>query len=251
METGLKTAVERAIYLYGITSVGSSRVLSVAGVDGLAPIEAVRAGKFVCWISVVDRDEYADHLEKNMENLEWLATASVRHQQAVAEITTHGDVLPARFGTVFLSLDSLFEHVNAQQPYLSRTLEAISGCDEWGIKVFAEAQPARNVAASAVSGSEYLKQKAAQFNRPVRQVDEEISALFQDLKEISVDAAPSGKVSSGQPGLQWQCALLVPRKRRNKLERLLERYAASWDGTKRIDCSGPWPAYSFVSVNAG
>ena len=31
-----------------------------------------------------------------------------------------------------------------------------------------------------------------------------------------------------------------------KLESVLEKYARQWRDTRRIDCSGPWPPYSFV-----
>jgi hypothetical protein len=245
------TAQDRAIYLYAVTPATTTRrVLGATGVDGLAPVEAVPADSLMCWISVVDSAEFGDRLEKNMENLEWLAAASVRHQQVVAEIASLGDVLPTRFGTVFLSVDSLLEHVRQNHDSLATALQRISGCDEWGIKIFAEPQRAKKVAVSADSGADYLKQKASQFrtrNQP--REDAEVTAFVSELREVSTDTAPSGKVSSGQPGLQWQGAFLVPRKNRQKLQRILERFAAKWSSEKRIDCSGPWPPYSFVSMN--
>lgn len=245
------SAQDRAIYLYAVTPATTPRrVLSAAGVDGLAPVEAVPTDSLMCWISVVDGAEFGDRLEKNMEDLEWLAAASVRHQQVVSEISALGDVLPARFGTVFLSVDSLLQHVQQNHEFLTTALQRISGCDEWGIKVFAEPQRAKKAAVSAASGADYLKQKAS-LHRTRTQVreDAEITALVSELREVSNDTAPSGKVSSGQPGLQWQGAFLVPRKNRQKLQRILERFAAKWSSEKRIDCSGPWPPYSFVSMN--
>jgi hypothetical protein len=245
------SAQDRAIYLYAVTpATNSRRVLSAAGVDGLAPVEAVPTDALMCWISVVDGAEFGDRLEKNMENLEWLAAASVRHQQVVAEIASLGDVLPARFGTVFLSVDSLLQHVRQNHDSLKTALQRISGCEEWGIKVFAEPQHAKKVAASAASGADYLKQKASQFRtRTQPREDAELTAFVGELRDVSTETAPSGKVSSGQPRLQWQGAFLVPRKNRQKLQRILERFAAKWSSEKRIDCSGPWPPYSFVSMN--
>jgi hypothetical protein len=225
-------------------------VLTSRGVDGLAPIEAIPAGKFICWVSVVDRGEFGDQLEKNMENLEWLAGASVRHQQALAEIATEADVLPTRFGTVFLSIDSLLDHVKQNQKALATNLEKISGCEEWGIKVFADAPRVSAPAIDAQSGSDYLRQKAARLTRPgEKRIDAEITALVKDLREVAEDTAPAGKVSAGQPGLQWQGSFLISHRRRDDLQQLLQRYAAKWSGVKRIDCSGPWPPYSFVSTD--
>ena len=244
-------SADRAIYLYAVTPATTSRrVLSAAGVDGLAPVEAVPADSLMCWISVVDGTEFGERLERNMENLEWLAAASVRHQQVVAEIATLGDVLPTRFGTVFLSVESLLQHLQQNHESLTTALQRISGCDEWGIKVFAEPQRAKKAAVSAASGSDYLKRKASQLqSRTQPREDAELTAFVSELREVATDSAPSGKVSSGQPGLQWQGALLVPRKNRQKLQRILERFAAKWSSERRIDCSGPWPPYSFVSMN--
>ena len=242
---------DRAIYLYAVTATSASRrVLSALGVDGVAPVEGVPAGPLMCWISVVDGAEYGTQIEKNMENLEWLAAASVRHQQVVAEIAALTDVLPARFATVFLSLDSLFQHTARNRKPLEAALQKISGCEEWGVKVFVEPQAVRRAAATAASGADYLKQKASLLRtRSEPREDVEITELVNQLREVATSTAPSGKVSSGQPGLQWQGAFLVPRKNRQKLQRILERFAAKWGPERRIDCSGPWPPYSFVSVH--
>ena len=35
-----------------------------------------------------------------------------------------------------------------------------------------------------------------------------------------------------------------------KLEAALKKYAGSWKDERRIDCSGPWPPYSFVEEHA-
>ena len=39
---------------------------------------------------------------KNMQDLDWLAAATTRHQQVVSAIAQAADILPARFGIEFL-----------------------------------------------------------------------------------------------------------------------------------------------------
>lgn len=253
METGVKTATnERAIYLYAITpSTNSLRVLAVPGVDGLAPVEAIPCGRFVCWFSLVDSTEFGENLQNHMEDLDWLASASVRHQQTVAEVAAKSDALPARFGTVFLSVDSLLSHVREQQQGIAAALKRISGCEEWGIKVFGVQTSFVEKKDNPKSGAEYLKRKAGLMTEGRSQgSDPDIKALINALKLLSKESAPTGKVSASQPGLRWQGAFLVPRENRRKLQETLERFAAKWSAKKRIDCSGPWPPYSFVSVDA-
>ena len=65
------------------------------------PSIPVVCGEFVCWVCEVDQEGFADAVERNMENLEWLALHGVRHQQAVGEVAEQMTIVPARFGTVF------------------------------------------------------------------------------------------------------------------------------------------------------
>ncbi len=48
----------------------------------LPAVEAFPCGDLVCWISRVPRTDFADDLSKNMQDLDWLAAATVRHQRA-------------------------------------------------------------------------------------------------------------------------------------------------------------------------
>jgi hypothetical protein len=92
-----------------------------------------------------------------------------------------------------------------------------------------------------------LKNKAELLRpRSPRKVDPEVQEFAAALKKLAIADAPGGKASVGQPGLIWHGSLLMRRKDRGKFESLLRKYARGWDRTHRIDCSGPWPPYSFV-----
>ena len=64
---------------------------------------------------------------------------------------------------------------------------------------------------------------------------------------IAAETAPVGNVSRGQRGLSFQASLLVKRSKRKRFESLLEKFARDWAQDRRIECTGPWPPYSFVS----
>src|SRR5919198_2589343 len=76
-----RAVADEVLYLYGITKQAPTARLGKAGIDGRSPVESISCGDFTCWVSKVDRAEYADRLAENMENLDWLATAGLRHQQ--------------------------------------------------------------------------------------------------------------------------------------------------------------------------
>lgn len=249
MATGLKSSNARQVlYLYGITRSGRGTIPKLAGVDGSAAVQAAPCGGLVCWTSRVDKKEFAENLAGNMENLEWLAEVSLRHQQVVAAIARSRDILPARFGTVFRTPASLAADVEKHKAVLSSDLEKISGCEEWGVKVFS-LQSQAPAAIAAKSGRDYLRAKAAVLHAEAPPGnDEDVQRLARALEGVAVASAPGGgAVSRGQRGLAWQGSLLVKRPQRGKLQQLIARFSQEWEGRRRIEVSGPWPPYSFVS----
>ena len=230
----------------------TAKMVAAEGIDGQAKVEALRCENYVCWISHVSKEEFADRLSDNMQDLEWLAAAGLRHQRAVAEISQQSATLPARFGTVFLSEDSLHQHVKERQKALREAFERVADADEWGIKLFEIAKPKRSEAIPAASGSDYLKKKAEMLQpRSGKKLDEAGREFVATLTKLAVAAVPGGKASAGQPGLSWHGSFLIRRKDRKKLEAVLKKYGSRWQGSRRIDCSGPWPPYSFVEEHAG
>lgn len=235
------------LYLYGITQTPATFPSTLRGVDAMAPVQALECSGFVCWVSRVDAREFGDDLARNMENLEWLAAASVRHQRVVGAIYEKEDILPARFGTVFAGEESLRADVVRRKAALRAGFQKVTGADEWGVRIFAVPR-AVTVAATARSGKEYLQRKSALMQaRPARTLEPEIKEFAAALDEIATSSTEGGKVSAGQPGLRWQASLLVPRARRKKLDALLARFSHEWREQYRVECTGPWPPYSFVS----
>ena len=101
--------------------------------------------------------------------------------------------------------------------------------------------------AKAASGADYLKRKAELLQpRTAGKLDDEVTEFIAALTKLAVAASPGGKASAGQPGLVWHGSFLIRRSDRKKLEAALKKYAGSWKDARRIDCSGPWPPYSFV-----
>jgi hypothetical protein len=243
-------ATESALYLYGVSHSEQSkrRKLKSPGVDGIHAVEAVPCGDFLCWVSAVDHVVFSKELENNMENLEWLALHGVRHQQVVGEIAHDTTIVPARFGTLFSSRKALLKDVEARQRALQKVFDRIADSDEWGVKVFAEPQPASAADATpARSGRDYLQQKSASMKKRPEQNDAPLAEFSAELEKVASDSAPTGKVSGAQPDLLWQATFLVPRSRRKRWDQVLRKFVQQWGGVRRIEINGPWPPYSFVS----
>jgi len=251
MATQLKPTDRRVLYLYGVTQSQPAKPLRLMGVDLNSPVEAIECEGVICWISRVSADEFEGSLTKNMENLDWLSSASVAHQRAVGGIAQHADILPARFGTVFLYEDSLRAHVREHAREIEKNFKRVKGAQEWGIKIFQIASPVAPVP-KAGTGREYLQAKAALLSlKKPGGIPEPELAEFQDaLNGVAEASAPAGRISGGQRGLLFQASLLVKRTNRSRLESVLKRFSRKWAGSRRIEWSGPWPPYSFVSQDS-
>ena len=251
MATELKSADRRVLYLYGMTESHSAKPVRQAGVDLKSPIVAIECEGMVCWVSIVSAQDFELSLAANMENLDWLAVASVAHQRAIAALAHNADVLPARFGTVFRDENSLRKHIRGRVAELAKDFKRVKDADEWGVKVF-ETAPVAAAIPKVRSGKEYLMAKAALLPRKKSsQTPEEDLAEFQRaLNGVAEATAAPGRISSGQRGLSFQTTLLVKRAQRQRLQLVLKKFSRKWAAARSIECTGPWPPYSFVSQDS-
>lgn len=246
-------AAAKVIHLYGLTygltgasdpSTGSFRRL--VGVDGVAPIESIACGGLTCWVSRVPEGEFAENLVKNMQDLDWLAAVTTRHQQVVSAIGEAADILPARFGIEFLNDESLRSHIESQQSLLKADLDRIRGREEWGVKVFG--LPIVPVPKNKIrSGKDYLQAKSALTRRVTDRANPELVDFGKALQSIADSVAEGGKFAAGSRDLEFHKTILLKRANRKRLENLVRAYSKKWKNRKRIECTGPWPPFSFVS----
>ena len=236
-----------ALYFYGVSRGGARQLAhTLRGIDAMGAVESRACSGLTCWYSRVDRGEYGARLEQNMQNLEWLANASVHHQRVVGSISEFADILPARFGTVFLGDQSMATHVSERKTALARALKRIEGASEWGVKVFAEA-PTPTMSGPATSGTDYLLKKREQLRQGA---PPSAPAGLGEMKEMLDKTSVAAVVVRGktpQPGLVWQASFLVKRNRVDAFHEVLRKFAARMSNA-RIETSGPWPPYSFAGV---
>jgi hypothetical protein len=242
---------DKVLYLYALTQSGPADLSPIGGVEETAPIETLRCGNLVAWLSRVPRDEFAENLVQNMENLDWLSEKSVAHQRVIAAISEVADVLPARFGTVFITEDSLKADIASRRTEIISDFDRTAGSDEWGVKVFALAPKFSAPASGKVSGKDYLRVKSQLLkNKGPAKPDEEVERFNSELQKLAADVAEPGKVSGGGRNIVYNVSLLIKRQKRKQFEKLLQQFSKRWEDEKAIECTGPWPPYSFVSRRA-
>jgi hypothetical protein len=238
-------------HLDGLTGIGE-RPLWLVEHEGLAGV-----------VSEVGLDEFGeDGLRSNLEDLGWLESVAVAHDRATREIAAQAPTAPLRLATVFLGEGSLRARLGEWHATASAALDRIDGREEWSVKAYADpaarTSPEPGTEQPEVdepgAGRAYLmRRRAATRQQEVRaQEDAEIAdRMHAELESASVAgrrlAAQDRRLTGHVGEMVLNGAYLVDRQRaadfRDVAEGMADRHAHV-----RVEVAGPWPPYSFASL---
>jgi Gas vesicle synthesis protein GvpL/GvpF len=248
---------EEALYAYGIAAADLPVPEDGPTLTEGTRIERVTAGDLALLVSRVTPDQLRVD-EDDLSESGRLATLARGHDAVVRAAATAGPVLPLRFGTVVADEAAarrlLDEHGAAARTQLRR----IGDTREWGVKLVrrlgVEPVPtARPADRTEVTGTEYLtrRRQALQEHDSSEQAAGRASDLLEEtLRPYVAESLRRG----GAPGssLLLDLAFLVPPDSEAGF------LAAAADLRERLDpdgleveVSGPWPPYSFASLDRG
>jgi Gas vesicle synthesis protein GvpL/GvpF len=213
------------IHLYGVVE-ALEELPPVAGVDA-RPLECRRIEGLEVVVSRTALGE-SDVTQARV----------LSHAHVVEELVARSEaVLPVRFGSAFSDEQELAEAVRTKAPALTRGLNLVRGCVEFGLRVLGGDGPGENVS-GGLSGRGYMRARLAEEKARRRLAEE----LHEPLTRLSRASTRFGGASSDL----LQSAYLVPRRDVadfGEHVRVLE--AAHPDLT--IVCTGPWPPYTFAA----
>ena len=223
------------------------------GVPGAGSLRLLAIDREI-WAAVADAplEHFAgDALQQEMQEVEGISRHAFAHAAVIEFFFRRSTVIPLKLFTLFSSDDKVAAHVQSRLATLKRMFALLRGREEWGVRIFAgevEAGGAR----TPDSGRDYLQlkkrmheQTATAPRETVRALDSALRSLgrvaFKTRKEI---LAPSGR---GKPYVAG-ASFLVDAKRRSAWARHVAAVTASMNAKgHRLDVSGPWPPYHFVS----
>ncbi len=257
----------QALYLFYITGAECAGDLKGVGIDDTAPLFAHRYADFVALLSAVSIDDFCGtDAERRLADLGWVSERALRHERVIDQGFRRGPVLPARFGTLFSTLQVLESSIEQNRQMIGDFLSAVRGQEEWGIKTLLERPTAKKwlsdqmvVALDETLGSpglRYLQERRAQAaaEKQLQQwLLDSCESVARALDEYATDRRQRKIVDDGLTGdsseLVLNLAVMVPHDRRADLERLIERmnvdYAEQGLG---FVLNGPWPPYSFCPL---
>jgi Gas vesicle synthesis protein GvpL/GvpF len=254
------TPDDTGLYAFAIMPARPVDLAGVPGIDGVEPLRIVQHGELGLVVSRMRMDLMADVNEADLSETSALAVLARRHDEVVRKVFDLGPVLPLRFGTVVADEDGahrLLEHYAAAA---GRRLAHLDTHREWGVRLTreepgpdADTSEQERAERAQMSGTSYLAARRDALQRGQR-AEQETAALVQRvedaLSEYAVDVAHRG-TGSGSGGLA-DLAYLVPEARQSAFldaaERLRKEVA---DEQLLLDLTGPWPPYSFATLETG
>ncbi|MER7831792.1 GvpL/GvpF family gas vesicle protein [Streptomyces sp. NPDC095602] len=249
---------------------------AVTGVAG-GPARLVGAGRVAAVVSSVPAADFAEEaLKARLEDLEWLEAVARAHHGVVEALAAHTTVLPLRLATVYLDDDRVREALIRGEPDFAALLDRLSGCVEWGVKVYAE-RPGSGAAGGGAPGAESAPGGAGEVPDPGRaylrrrrqqhQARESTWAAAADaVRRIEAGAeavavrharhrpqqgrlAEAGAGGAAPGENVANDAYLVPREDSAEFRERVLRAVEGVPGV-RVEITGPWAPYSFATLGA-
>jgi gas vesicle protein GvpL/GvpF len=207
------------IHVYGVVD-ELDELPPVTGLDE-APLEL----RHIAGLDLVVSQEQEPSGEVSRE-------AVLRHAAVVEELmNASAAVLPAQLGRAFRDEAELEQSVREQAPRLTRALQDVRGCVEFGLRAIPDE---RSEQVESDSGAEYMRTRLEQVHRQ----DRLVARLHEPLARLA--RAHTLRRHDGE----LNAAYLVPAEQLSDFRGAVARIESLPDVT--VVCTGPWPPYSFA-----
>ena len=103
------------------------------GVDDRTPV-FMHPSPFAAAVVCELRQEEFCGADARFQDLAWIGPRACRHHRVIEAVMKHSPVLPARFGTLFSSFDSLHRFMTRHAGTITGFLDRVTGQQEWALK---------------------------------------------------------------------------------------------------------------------
>lgn len=265
---------QSVVYVYGVARAARGRRPAPALLEGIvaqAPVQPLVHGNLMAFVSAVPTSRFgASQFQSALNDTEWLKERILAHETVLERLRSRYNVVPFRFGTIYLNSAHVANALARHRSELRRALERIRGASEWGVKLYCDRDRLRHrleresdgarllhdQLGAASPGARFFLQK--KYDRLLDGMTVEMTASLVQRIRQSLDACASESAEidvqppavHGRPtAMIMNAAYLVAAKSlpqfRQTIATLQEEYAAHGFDT---ELTGPWPPYHFVSI---
>jgi len=249
---------EPARYLYAVC-----RGVDPAALDGVpalggGTVELVDVLDLQAAVSTVDLDEFGEEaMRTNLEQLPWLERTARGHDLVVQSCAAAAPTAPMRLATICLDDESVRLRLEEWYDDLVAALDRVTGREEWSVKVFAHPRAAREAEGAepaAVGGAAYLRRKkaATEERRSVEaaaaSAAEEVDSVLRGTAVAARRLRPQDpRISGHEATMLLNGAYLVDSVRSADFAKQVAELVGLHPQVS-VACDGPWPPYSFATL---
>ncbi len=255
---------EHARYLYAITrEMDASALSGTVGIGGGA-LDVVEHRGLRAVVSDVGLDDFGeDGLKRNLEDLAWLETVAREHDAVVSAVAMAGPTAPLRLATICLDDAGVRARLDEWHDQLRAVLDRVEGNLEWSVKAFARTEAVAAAAAPETrssapgAGAAYLKRKREQTLQR-QQTEEQALRLADEVHAVlSRHSVASRRLPAQDPRLTGHAgtmtlngAYLVRQEQADAFASAIASLAEQHPEA-HLQAGGPWPPYSFATLEGG
>ncbi len=225
-------------------------------------IEIAAFGDIAAIVTPVSREEFCGPAaESRLQDLAWVGPRACGHEAVVEAAMRVSPVLPARFGTLFSCRERLALWIETHRAAVCAALDRFAGHQEWAIKGALDTKTAEDGLLAAgfarctwpgSPGARYLEAQrirasvAQQLEVWVNEQRELMArSLLPHVADFRARKLPAVVTKAGStPIFNW--AALVRARGVAGLHHCVDQLNGTYaSGGVTIECSGPWPPYSF------
>lgn len=250
---------ETGTYLYAVTrDISPDRVAGIAGLGGDG-VRLVEHEGLYAVVSTVDLAEFGDDaLRKNLEDISWLEKVARTHDAVIQQVADHAPTAPLRLATIVFDDTGVRQRLAEWHPALVAALDRVDGRREWSVKAYSalteDAPPGGARREQTESGTSYLKRRRAESThredaaQVAAAVADDVHGRLAALVVASRRLPPQDRRLTGHEGtMTLNGAYLVDEARGSEVEALVGELAVEHP-TARLEVNGPWPPYSFATL---
>lgn len=257
------------LWVYCVLDARAPQPAELGGIDERFAVERVEAAGLAALVSRVPRAEFAaEPLRENLNKLDWLERVARAHEAVLEAVLADATIVPLRLCTLYENEDGVRRMLHQEQAALTAALGALLGREEWGVKLFVDAEKLQEEARASSEeaakltrelerqsgGGAYMLQR--RLERHLREVSNSLaSAVAADMQErleaLGVEVvlrSPQNRELSGHEGeMLTNAACLVDAAGLQRLQQLATQMEERYDSLgARVELTGPWPPYNFV-----
>jgi hypothetical protein len=235
-------------------------------------LKTIMINNFHLPVKYVSEDEFSEENFKiNLSNIQWVETHAMEHTDVINMSMENNTVIPFKFGTIFRSEDSLKKFVTDHSITFNENFTQIKEKEEWTVKIYCNiktlseqidelSEPCaaleKKIMASS-PGKAYLleRKKIILIENEVERLCKNFGQTYYDeFKLVSEETCLNNLLPKEHTGktetMILNATFLVWKNKvkdfKNTSDTMVEK--ARNHGFS-IETTGPWPLFSFVTIN--